>query len=65
MLTVLLTYVLTTTAYSLLGWLAFRRIAQHLEGNPDGIKAVTTHVLLPLLGRGKEINTDTDRDEGK
>jgi len=32
-------------------WLACRRITKHLQGRPDAVKAVTDHVLLPLLGK--------------
>jgi len=61
MLTVLLTYVLTTAIYGLLGLLAFRKIACHLQNNPEAVKAVTNHVLLPLLLRQEDTKTDMAR----
>jgi hypothetical protein len=51
---VLLTFVVTTGVYAGLLVLAFRRVAWHLQGHPEAVKAVTEHVLLPLLGRKKD-----------
>lgn len=51
MLLIILTFLLTTALYGFLLWWACRRISRHLQGNPEGVKAVTDHVLLPLLGR--------------
>jgi hypothetical protein len=54
MFLVLLTFLLTTALYGGLLWLACRRLSRHLQGNPDAVKAVTDHVLIPLLGRRAE-----------
>lgn len=51
MLLIILTFLLTTALYGTLLYLACRRLSRHLQGNPDGVKAVTDHVLIPLLGR--------------
>jgi len=51
MFLIVLTFLLTTALYGFLLWLACRRISRHLQGNPEGVKAVTDHVLIPLLGR--------------
>jgi hypothetical protein len=54
MFLVFLTFLLTTAVYGALLWLAVRRISRHLQGNAEGVKAVTNHVLIPLLGRRPE-----------
>jgi hypothetical protein len=51
MLAIILTFLLTTAAYGVLLWLAVRRVLHHLQGNEEGIKALTRFVLVPLLGR--------------
>lgn len=51
MLLIILTFLLTTALYGTLLYLACRRVSRHLQGNEQAIEAVTTHVLLPLLGR--------------
>jgi hypothetical protein len=48
---VLLTFVVTTVIYAALLALAFHRVARHMQGNPEGMRAVTEHVLVPLLGK--------------
>jgi hypothetical protein len=48
---ILLTFVATTGIYAgLLVW-AFRRTARHLQDHPEGMRALTEHVLVPLLGK--------------
>ena len=54
MILVIMTFILTTGVYACLMWLACRRVAHHLRGNPEAVKAVTEHVLLPLLRRQAE-----------
>ncbi len=54
MFLVSLTFLLTTAVYGTLFWLACRRVSRHLQGNAEGVKAVTDHVLIPLLGRRPE-----------
>jgi len=49
-----LTFVGTTFLYVCLLFLVCRRIAKHLQGNPEAVKAVTDHVFLPALGRKPE-----------
>ena len=51
MFVVIMTFSLTTGIYASLMWLACRRVVHHLRGNPEAVKAVTEHVLLPMLGR--------------
>lgn len=51
MLLIILTFLLTTAGHGVVLWLAIRRISRHLQGNPEAVKAVTEHVLIPLLGR--------------
>ena len=51
MLLIFLTFILTTALYSCLLFLACRRVARHLQGNQEAVKAVTEHVLVPVLGR--------------
>ena len=54
MMLVIVTFMLTTGLHGLLAWLAFRRVVKHLQGNDAATKAVTDHVLIPLLGRQTE-----------
>ena len=51
MLLIILTFLLTTAFYAMLLWLAVRRVLRHLQGNEEGIRAITQFVLVPLLGR--------------
>lgn len=51
MLLILFTFLITTALYAVLLWLAVQRIVRHLKNNPEGVKAVTDHVLLPMLGK--------------
>jgi hypothetical protein len=54
MLLIFLTFLVTTAFYGGLLFLVCRRVAMHLQGNADAVKAVTEHVLLPVLGRQGE-----------
>ena len=45
----------------ILVWLAWRRLAQHLKENPDGVAALTSHLFVPLLGR-KEIKEELGKE---
>ena len=54
MMLVIVTFMLTTGLHGLLAWLAFRRVVKHLQGNDAATKAVTDHMLIPLLGRQTE-----------
>jgi hypothetical protein len=58
MMEVLITFVLTTGVYVTLLVLVLRRVAKHLQGNEAATKAVTEHVLVPILGRAKKGNVD-------
>jgi hypothetical protein len=58
MLLIILTFLLTTAFYAILLYLACRRISRHLQRTPEGVKAVTAHVLLPLLNRPPDEETD-------
>jgi hypothetical protein len=63
MLTIILTFLLTTAFYGVLLYLACRRVSRHLQGNESAIHAVTTHLLLPLLGRRPEDENDQPAGE--
>ena len=54
MLSVFLTFILTNCVYGCLLFLACRRVARHLQGNQEAVRAVTVHVFMPLLGRRPE-----------
>ena len=54
MMQIFLTWLLTTIVYGALIWFGVQRVVRHLKNNPDGVKAVTEHVLLPLLGKSAE-----------
>ncbi|HTU92890.1 MAG TPA: hypothetical protein VMF69_22610 [Gemmataceae bacterium] len=58
MFLIFMTFLLTTAAYGALLWLACRRVLRHLKGNPEAVKAVTDHVLIPLLGRRPDDDND-------
>jgi hypothetical protein len=47
-------FLLATGLYGSLLWLGCRRVSRHLQGNPEAVKAVADHVLVPLLGRKPE-----------
>lgn len=51
MLTILLTFLMTTLAWLVLLGFGLRRLAFHLKGNEAAMQAVTQHVLLPLIGK--------------
>jgi hypothetical protein len=51
MFIILLTFAFTTILYAFLLWLAARRVVRHLQEAPEGVKALTEHLLVPLLGR--------------
>jgi len=63
MFLIFLTFLLTTAGYGALLWLACRRIMRHLKDNPEAVKAVTEHVLIPLLGRRPEDERDEPTNE--
>lgn len=65
MLLIILTFLLTTALYGLLLYLACRRISRHLQGNPEGVKAVTDHVLIPLLGRQPDVESERPVSEAE
>ena len=54
MIPIFLTFILTTCLYGCVLLLACRRVARHLRGNQEAVKAVTEHVLLPVFGRQDE-----------
>jgi hypothetical protein len=51
MFLILVTFLVTTAIYVVLLALALRRVARHCQGNETATRAVTEHVLLPILGR--------------
>lgn len=63
MIEIFLTFILTTCLYGTLLFLACRRVAIHLQGNPEAVKALTEHLLLPVLGRQAEKKTDDEPDK--
>lgn len=46
MISILVTFIGTTFLYVCLLFLVCRRIAKHLQGNPEVVKAVTEHVFF-------------------
>jgi hypothetical protein len=54
----ILTFLGTTALWGFVLWLATRRVVHHLRGNPEGIAALTAHLLVPLLGRREEPKQD-------
>ena len=63
MFLMVLTFVMTTAIYGILVGLAFRRVLRHLQNNPEGVRAVTDHVLIPLLGRQPDDERQPPVDE--
>jgi hypothetical protein len=51
LITLLLTFVMTTGLYAAVLWLAFRRVASHLKDNAEAVKQVSEHVFVPLFGK--------------
>jgi hypothetical protein len=35
-------------------WLVWRRMAEHLKGNEEGVQALTRHLFVPLIGQKEE-----------
>jgi hypothetical protein len=64
MLLIFLTFILTTCLYCSLLFLACRSVARHLQGNNEAVKAVTEHVLLPMLGRQAEQKPMAEKAKG-
>jgi len=64
MFLIFMTFILTTALYGCLLFLACRRVARHLQGNQDAVKAVTEHVLLPMLGRQAEQKPAVQKTKG-
>ncbi len=42
-------FVAMSGALGIAGWLAWRRLAEHLKDNPEAVAAVAKHVFVPLL----------------
>jgi len=61
LMTILVTFLVTSCAYGAVAWLAVRRVIRHLQGDPNAIQEVTEHVLVPLLGKSVEKKEDTDQ----
>jgi len=64
MLLIFVTFILTTVLYGCLLFLACRRVARHLQGNQEAVKAVTEHVLVPVLGRQTEHKPPVQKTKG-
>jgi hypothetical protein len=60
MITIFAVFVLTTALYGSLLFLAFRRVAAHLQGNAEATKSVVEHVVIPLLGRKPQTPVDKE-----
>jgi hypothetical protein len=58
MLLIILTFLLTTAFYGALLWLAVRRVLHSAQGDEKSIEALTRFVLVPLLGRRPDEETD-------
>jgi hypothetical protein len=54
MFLILVTFLVTTAIYVALLALVLRRVARHCQGNDTATRAVTEHVLLPILGRAPD-----------
>jgi hypothetical protein len=62
MLAILFVLMLLVSAAAGVGWVVIVRVGRHLRGNPDGVKAVVEHVVLPVFGareHDSEIKADT------
>lgn len=46
-----LMFVVMTAGEGVVAWLIWRRLAEHMKGNPEAVAALTTHLFVPLLGR--------------
>jgi hypothetical protein len=57
MLEIVLTFIATTCFYLAIALFFCQRVVWHLQDNPEAVKAVTDHVLVPLLGRKPEEET--------
>jgi hypothetical protein len=55
-LTAALTFIATSVFYSLLAWLACRRVVRHLSGNNHATGFVVEHVIMPLFWRRPAAN---------
>ena len=64
MVLIFVTFILTTALYGCLLFLACRRVARHLQGNQEAVKAVTEHVLVPVLGRQIEQKPPVQKTKG-
>jgi hypothetical protein len=53
MLTILLTFAITTGGFVTLLILALRRVGEYWRENEEGMQAIVRHGLLPLLGKKK------------
>jgi hypothetical protein len=54
MLCFLVTVILTSAAWAGLLWFMLRRVVQHLRSNPDGVKAISEHIFIPMFKRKVE-----------
>jgi hypothetical protein len=54
MVVMMATFLVTTAIYMVLLAFVLRRVARHCQGNETATRAVTEHVLLPILGRSTE-----------
>ncbi len=60
MLLIFVTFLLTTALYVVPAVWAIRRVSKHLQQNPNGVQAVTEHVLIPLLGRRRDDESEQE-----
>jgi hypothetical protein len=65
MFLILVTFLVTTTIYVGLLALVLRRVARHCQGNDTATRAVTEHVLLPILGRAPEQKVTEQKPSGQ
>lgn len=49
------TFLIVTATFVGVIWFAVYRVATHLRGNDEGVKAVMQHVVLPLFGKKPEV----------
>lgn len=63
MATMLFTFVMTSLGFGALVWWVGRRIAEHVQQDPDAARCLVDHVLIPIFGRKPE-DADGESESG-
>jgi hypothetical protein len=50
----LLMFVMMAGGWVVAAWMIGRRLIAHLRKNPEAAKAISEHIITPLLGEDKE-----------